>query len=277
MLTPRTIYLTTSDNINLRSLIWDHVDPRAVIVIVHGIGEHCGRYNHVAEYFNQQGYAVMAYDHRGHGESGGPRGHAPNLEVLLDDLALFLRKAEKEYQGKPIVLYGHSMGGNIVLNYILRKTTTIHGLILSSPFIDLAFTPPAWKVKAAGVLKNLLPKLSLTNEIDSNLISRDPEVVTAYQKDPLVHNRITPSLLHGVLEGASWLRAYRGEMPVPTLLFHGTADGLTSHPASKAFAQQVTGPLTFVEYPGLYHEAHNEPEKAEVLERILTWIKETIA
>lgn len=273
---PRTLYLNTSDNVNLRCLVWDHVEPRAVIAIVHGIGEHCGRYNHVAEYFNQQGYAVMAYDHRGHGESGGPRGHAPNLESLLDDLALFLRKVEKEYLDKPIILYGHSMGGNVVLNYVLRKKTSIRGLILSSPFIDLAFTPPAWKVKAAGVLKHLLPKLSLTNEIDSTLISRDPEVVTAYQKDPLVHNRITPGLLHGVLQGASWLRAYSGEMPVPTLLFHGTADGLTSHPASKAFAQQVKGPLTFVEYPGLYHEAHNEPEKAGVLARINTWLEEVL-
>ncbi|MBK9489391.1 MAG: alpha/beta hydrolase [Haliscomenobacter sp.] len=96
---PRTLYLNTTDNINLRCLVWDHVEPRAVIAIVHGIGEHCGRYNHVAEYFNQQGYAVMAYDHRGHGESGGPRGHAPNLESLLDDLALFLRAKWRKNTG----------------------------------------------------------------------------------------------------------------------------------------------------------------------------------
>lgn len=277
MLTPRTIYLTTSDNINLRSLIWDHVDPKAVIALVHGMGEHCGRYAHVADFFVQHGYALMAYDQRGHGESGGPRGHSPNLESLLDDLALFLRKVEKEYPGKPVVFYGHSMGGNVSLSYVLRRKANISGLVLSSPWIDLAFAPPAWKITAARWLKTLLPKLSMTNELDTKKLSHDPQVVEAYEKDSLVHDKITPSMGAELMESASWLNAFAGEMPVPTLLFHGTADGITSYPASKAFATRVSGPLTFVEFEGLYHETHNEPEQGVVMERTLEWIKETIA
>ncbi|AEE49462.1 alpha/beta hydrolase [Haliscomenobacter hydrossis] len=273
---PRTLYLNTSDNVNLRCLVWDHVEPRAVIALVHGMGEHCARYTHVADYFNQQGYALMAYDQRGHGESGGPRGHSPSFDALLDDLALFLRKVEKEYPNTPIVLYGHSMGGNVVLNYTLRRKPAIRGLVASSPWIELAFAPPAWKVSAGRWLKVLIPKLSMLNELDIKFISRDPQVVAAYQKDPLVHTRITPSMGYEMMQAASWLNTFVGEMPVPTLLFHGTEDGLTSHLASRAFAQRVQGPLTFVEYQGLYHETHNEPEKAEVLARINAWLDEIL-
>lgn len=273
MPTPRTLYLTTTDNVNLRCLAWDHVDPQAVIALVHGMGEHCGRYGHVADYLNQQGYAVLAYDQRGHGESGGSRGHSPSFEALLDDLALFLKKVEKEYPKTPIVLYGHSMGANVALNYTLRRKAAIAGLIVSSPWINLAFSPPAWKVSAARWLKMVLPKLSMLNELDVNALSRDPQVVSAYVKDPLVHNRITPSMGYEMMQAATWLQNFAGEMPVPTLLFHGAADKITSHPDSKAFAARVAGPITFVEYPGLYHETHNEPEKAQVLERIDEWLK----
>lgn len=273
---PRTLYLTASDGINLHYLAWDHVEPKAVIALVHGMGEHCARYAHVAEYFNQQGYAVLAYDQRGHGESGGPRGHALSLEVLLDDLALFLRQVEKEYPAKPIILYGHSMGGNVALNYTLRKKAAISSLVLSSPWIDLAFAPPGWKVSAAQWLKYLLPKLPMSNELDFRALSRDPEVVAAAQKDPLVHNRITPSMGHELMQAASWLNAFTGEMPVPTLIFHGTADRLTSHQASKAFAERVGGPITFVGFEGLYHETHNEPEQDQVLHQINTWLGEVL-
>lgn len=271
---PRTLYLTTSDGLNLRCLSWDHVEPKAVIALVHGMGEHCGRYGHVADYFTQQDYALMAYDQRGHGESGGPRGHCPNLEALLDDLALFLRKVEKEYPGTPIVLYGHSMGGNVVLNYTLKRKAAIAGLIVSSPWIDLAFAPPAWKVSVARWLKLFLPKLTLSNDLDVSHLSHDPQVVSAYQKDPLVHNKITPTMGYELMQAAQGLQTFAGEMPVPTLLFHGTADKITSYPASKAFAARVSGPLSFTEFEGFYHETHNEPEKAQVLERIGAWLKE---
>lgn len=270
---PRTLYLTTTDSINLRCLAWDHVEPKAVVALVHGMGEHCGRYGHVADYLNQQGFALLAYDQRGHGESGGPRGYTPSLEALLDDLALFLKKVEKEYPNTPIVLYGHSMGGNVVLNYSLRRKANIAGLIVSSPWIDLAFAPPAWKVNAARWLKMLLPKLSMPNDLNVNDLSRDPQVVSAYQKDPLVHDRITPCMGYELMQAANWLQNFDGEMPVRTLLFHGTADKITSHPASKAFAARVSGAITFVEYEGFYHETHNEPEKAQVLERIGAWLK----
>jgi alpha-beta hydrolase superfamily lysophospholipase len=114
----------------------------------------------------------------------------------------------------------------------------------------------------------------MPNDLDVNHLSRDPQVVSAYQKDPLVHNKITPSMGHELMEAAKGLQTFAGEMPVSTLLFHGTADKITSHPASKAFAARVRGPLSFTEFEGFYHETHNEPEKAQVLERIGAWLKE---
>ena len=246
--------------------------PKAVIALVHGQGEHLGRYDHVAHWFNAHGFAVTLYDQQGHGQSEGTRGHAASIEVLLDDLGQFLEKTKDLYPGLPVFLYGHSMGGNVALNYVLRRKPDLKGIITTGPWIRLAFEAPALKVAAGYLLKRFMPNLTLPNGVHAKFVSRDPEVVKKYVNDPLVHARVSAAGGIALLEGAGWLNKYSGPMPIPALLMHGGADRLTSAPATREFSTRVTGDVTFQEWPGLYHEIHNEKEQEAVFEAVLKWI-----
>jgi alpha-beta hydrolase superfamily lysophospholipase len=219
----------------------------------------------VADFYNQHGFEVWAYDQRGHGQSGGPRGHTPSLDALLDDLTMVIRQVKANAPNTPLLLRGHSMGGNVVLNYATRRPFEAQALIATGPWIQLAFAPPAWKVKAAKWLNALMPGLTLKNDLDVTKLCTDPAVVKAYVADPLVHDRISASMGYHLMEAANVLNQWQGEMPSPTLIMHGAADQITSCPASKAFAARNTNKVQFKAWEGLYHEIHNETAQLEVL------------
>ncbi len=267
------LHWKNAEGLNLFAANWSVKNPRAVIALVHGQGEHIGRYGHVAKWFNRHDIAVLGFDHQGYGQSEGKRGHAKNLKVLLNDIGLLLQKTRQLYPNTPIFLYGHSMGGGLVLNYVTRRNPDLSGLIVTGPWIRLAFETPALKLIVGKILRFFMPTLRLPTGLAANFISHDDTVVEAYLNDPLVHNKLSAAAGMALLGGAKWLDTWAGEFNIPVLLQHGGDDKLTSADATRRFAERVKGDVTHREWPDLYHEIHNEKEKEEVFAYTLNWME----
>jgi len=266
----------TKGNVNIYAYRWDVEDAKAVICLVHGLGEHLHRYDHMVAYYNEYGYSVMSFDNIGHGKSGGKRGHLPSFQVYMDNVSILLETAEKAYPLLPRFLYGHSMGGNIVLNYALRNNPSIAGLVSSAAWITLEKSPPALLIAVANVLKYIAPSLQQPSDLDPTAISRDEAEVKKYMADPLVHGKISINFGAEMLPAAKWLETYEGPAKVPFLLMHGSADKLTSPEGSVLLAKNLTGDVTHKSWEGLYHEIHNEPEQKEVFDYTINWLEEKI-
>ncbi|MBI5586278.1 MAG: lysophospholipase [Deltaproteobacteria bacterium] len=264
---------TTRDAVEIYAQGWEpDTAPRAVICLVHGLGEHSGRYAHVAEALGQAGITTLALDQRGHGKTPGQRGHAPSFETLMDDIDRLIQEADGRYPGLPQFLYGHSMGGSFVLNFVLRRRPVIAGAITTAPALKPAFQPPAWKVAVGKLLSAWWPGLTLANGLDVQAISRDPEIVRRYVDDPLVHDRISARLGTDILRQGLWALEHAGEFCLPLLLMHGSADRLTSAQASREFAVRAGDCCTLKIWEGFFHELHNEPEQEMVLRYVIDWL-----
>ncbi len=269
----------SGDGLELYAQEWTLEKAEALVCLVHGLGEHSGRFSHVAERLNQAGYAFMAFDLRGHGKSGGLRGHTPSIEAYMDDIDLFLKEADRRHPGLPRFLYGHSLGGILVLNYALRKRPKLAGVIATSSGLRTALEKQKTKVMLAKLLGSLLPEQQLASGLDPGSISRDAAVVKRYVEDPLVHDRMTFGMGKAMIEAIPWTFAHAAEFPVPLLLVHGTADRLAFPSGSQEFAALVSGDCTLKLWEGLSHETHNEPEKEAVLAYMIGWLethKETV-
>lgn len=270
------LHWENSQDIKLYAAHYPVKNPVAVIALVHGQGEHIGRYTHLATWYNDHEVAVVALDMQGHGRSEGSRGHIKNLDAYLDDIGLLLEKTQELYPDTPLFLYGHSMGGNLVLNYTLRRTPSLTGLIATSPWIRLAFEAPAVKVLVGKLMRKFMPTLTLPTNLASHFISQDKKVVEAYRTDPLVHDKISAAAGIALMEGAEWLNTYSGILTVPLLLLHGTGDRIISPDATKSFFSRVAGDVMHREWPGLYHELHNEKEQEEVFDYTFNWMRERL-
>ncbi len=266
------LHWTNAQGLQLFAIHWPAASPKAVIALVHGQGEHIERYSHMATWYNQHGIAVMGFDHQGYGRSGGKKGHAPDLDVLLDDIGLLLVKTRSVYPGVPLFLYGHSMGGGLCLNYVTRRNPELTGLIATGPWIRLAFEAPALKVVAGRILRRFMPTLTLPTGLVAHFISHDEKVVQAYLHDPLVHNKLSAAAGIALLEAAKWLDHWVGTFQMPVLLQHGGGDKITSPQATKRFAERVKGDITHQEWPDLYHEIHNEMIKEQVFDFTYRWM-----
>jgi len=246
--------------------------PRAVVCLVHGLGEHTGRYSHVGRELTGAGYALIGLDLRGHGKSGGQRGHAPGFDTLFDDFDCLLTESAARVPGQPIFLYGHSLGGNLVLNYALRRHPQAAGVIASSPALKTTQSVPSWKIWAGKFLSNRAPSFTLSNGLDRSGLSRDAAVIKAYCDDPLVHDRVSARLGTDLLESGEWALSHAEEFRLPLLLVHGSQDRIVSADATHQFAGKVRGDCTFQLWEGLYHETHNEPEKEETIRFMIRWL-----
>jgi alpha-beta hydrolase superfamily lysophospholipase len=246
--------------------------PRAVVCLVHGLGEHTGRYAHVAAALNDAGYAMLGFDLRGHGKSGGPRGHTHSYDALMDDIDRLLEETAARYPDKMRFLYGHSLGGNLVLNHALRHEPKLAGVISTSPAIRVAHPLPATQLALAKVMNRLQPAMQMPNGLALDNLARDPEVIRAYKNDPLVHDRISVRLALEMLQAGEWALAHAAGFPLPLLLVHGSADELTSAAATQEFAGRVRRDCTLKIWDGFFHETHNEPEKALVLGFMVDWL-----
>ncbi len=258
--------------IEWRSWMPEDGGVRAVIVIAHGAGEHVGRYEHVAARLIAEGYAVYALDHRGHGRSEGTRALIDRLDNAVADLDALVLLAGSEHPELPLFLLGHSMGGTIAVQYALAHQQRLAGLILSGPLAALDAAPAPVRV-IARALSAVAPKLPAI-AVDSTLVSRDPEVVKAYEADPLNHHGKLP--VRTVAELGAAIDAFRGAVgaiTVPTLIMYGTADGLAPPSGAKMLADRIgAADKTVKPYEGLYHEIFNEPEQDRVLDDLCEWL-----
>lgn len=250
---------------------------RACICLVHGLGEHSGRYRHVVEYFNQAGFSVGAFDLRGHGRSSGKRGDCKHYSILLDDIQEVLEFVVNEYQNQPCILYGHSFGGNLVLNYALRGKSPADLLVATSPMLRVAQPVSAWKRALGRVLKHVAPGFRLKNGIHLADLSSDPEIGRAYQNDDLSHSFVSVRLAYDMIESGGWALDHAGSLRQPLLLMHGADDHITSQQASAEFAQRAGKLCTFKLWPGMRHELHNEFDHDSVLRYIVDWIDNQIS
>jgi alpha-beta hydrolase superfamily lysophospholipase len=269
----------SSDGLDIFGQYWQpETTPKALICIVHGMGEHSGRYPHFVEYFVPKGYAVFALDHRGHGKSGGQRGHMPSYDSLMNDMDKFMAEANVLFPDTPKIMYGHSMGGNVAANYaIRRKPTSIKGLLLSSPYFRLAFNPPAWKVSLGKFMAGILPSLSQPTGLDASTISRDTKEVEKYKNDPLVHDKMSAAFFVNISAAGEYAIANANQLAVPALVVHGDGDKLTAYSGSEAFVAASNGKATFKGWPGRYHETQNDLGKEEVFAFEEAWFEKILS
>jgi alpha-beta hydrolase superfamily lysophospholipase len=246
---------------------------KAVLALVHGLGDRSGRYQDVAGVLNREGYALLGFDLPGHGRSEGPRGYFTYADAL-DDIDRLLSETARLFPGKPVYLYGHSMGGNLVLYYaIKRQPAGLQGIISTSPLLGTPKPVPGWKISLAWIMKGINPTLGMDNGVDATAISHNPTVVAAYKNDPLVHRMISTRLGWDYLQSIPWLTSHAAEFPaVPLLIMQGNADRIVDPAATKKFARSIKGDITFQIWEGGYHEMHNEPNRDEVFNFLLHWL-----
>ena len=263
----------SKDELTMFAQSWEPEDaPKALICLVHGLGEHSGRYAHVAQAFGRAGYALASFDLRGHGQSGGPRGHLPSFDAFMDDISEFHRQALEHFPGIPAFLYGHSLGGILVLNYVLRRKPDFVGVISTGAGLRTALEEQKVKVTMARVLGTLMPATTIPSGLDATTISRDTEVVKAYVNDPLVHDKMSLGFGKIMLSEIQWTFDHAHEFSLPLLIMHGKEDRLGYPRGSEEFAGLVPKNCTLKLWDGLYHELHNEPEKDEVFTFTINWM-----
>lgn len=255
---------------------WEAEGPaKGVVCLVHGLGEHSGRYAHVAEWLNRAGYQLVSFDLPGHGKSGGKRGDLPVYDVLSKEVTLLLSEARSRFPSLPQVLYGHSLGGLIVLYYILRLQPKIAAAVVTSPGLMTALHEQKGKVALAKLLGSVMPGMVMASGLDVKMLSRDPSVFERYQNDPLIHDRMTLGSAKNSMEAIRYIFENPMRLQLPLLLMHGTGDQLTYPKGSQEFASMVTpGYCTLRLWPGFFHELHNEPGKEEVFGYLISYLDE---
>jgi len=245
------------------------------IGIIHGLGEHGGRYTRVAEYFNKHGFEVFAFDHQGHGRSDGAKGAIQSWDSLVSEINTF-RSAINGALNTPheLILWGHSMGALLLLEYLVSQSeaSTLTGAVVTSPPLKLGSPPPKILTRLASVAASMVPTLTKSNELIAEELSHDPAVVEAYVSDPNNHNRVSMLLGHELLNAPKRLLAQSQSLPVPTLFMHGDADRICDVEGTKQFVKAAIGDVQLRIWPGLYHETHNELMYLDVLAYAKTWI-----
>jgi acylglycerol lipase len=248
--------------------------PRGVVVLVHGVAEHGGRYTHVAERLTAAGYAAHALDHRGHGRSDGARAMIDRLDRLVDDLRLLVAAVREQHDGRRPFLVGHSLGGAVSVAYALRHAETIEGLVLSGPAVATEAVPAALRV-VTRMLSLATPRLPVF-KIDDALISRDPAVVRDYQDDPLNHaGKLPARTLAEIMISMQRVPDEVSRLSTPLLLLHGGEDKLCPPQGSRMIDRGASSrDKTLIIYEGLYHEVFNEPERDRVIDDLVAWLGE---
>ncbi len=265
---------SASDGLKIHTESWlPDGDVKAAVVIVHGYDEYVGRYSHVAAKLTENGYAVYGLDHRGHGKSEGPRVYTDRFSRFSDDLKQYFDTAKAGQQGKPIFLYGHSMGSVISLSFALHYPDELAGLIISGCAITADEAAAPLLVAVGKFMARIIPKVHF-QPLDPNGISRDPEIVAAYKADPLVSGKAFRfGVVAGMVNECEYIREYLSKITLPLLILHGSEDYLTPPSGGERLNEKAASvDKTLKMYEGLYHEVHNEPEKETVLGDIVEWL-----
>lgn len=266
------------DGVRLHYRAWIPPDPVAALLIVHGLSDHSGRYEAVGLGLAEKGIASWALDQRGHGLSGGRRGHAPRFARLLDDLDAFRREVVAAAgPGVPLFLFGQSMGGLVAIRYLEEFPDAFRGAIIVSPWLGTAVAVPRWKSVLAVWLARLVPALPFRANIPAEHLSHDPAVVKAYREDPLVHDIITPRLFMEVQSAMGVALERAGHVRTPALILIPGSDRIVDSARGLAFAHSVpAGGAEIRQVEGAYHEILNEPDGARHVADIAVWISERV-
>ena len=246
-------------------------DPRVNIILVHGIGEHCERYGPVAKILTGNNYAVYGFDHIGHGKSDGKRGCMSYNDAfsIINSLKGELLEQSPEI---PLIIYGHSMGGGIVLSYGTKYPEKVAGIIATSPAVGLANLIRPEVVKLLRVIKKVTPNLTVSNGLSLDGLCHDKTILESYEKDPLCHDKVSVTLGLDLMDWGNYLSAYDKVYPVPLFVAQGSADTLVNPVATEKFAQKLKGNVTYKRFEGGFHELHNEPNKQELFDAAIRWI-----
>ncbi|MBE9075737.1 alpha/beta hydrolase [Romeria aff. gracilis LEGE 07310] len=252
--------------------------PLGILALVHGLGEHSSRYAAIAADFTQAGYAVCAFDNQGHGQSEGQRGHIDSWQDYQENLRAFLQLVRQRQPQAPLFLMGHSLGGLIVLDYVLRypdapEVSQLRGLVVSAPPIRPVGVAKPYRVAIARLLSGIFPRFSLKVGIDTSGLTRDPEVNREAAADPLVHPYATLRWGSETLKTIAWVKRHIAELGLPMLLIHGEADPIICPQGSREIFQQIQlSDKCLRLYPGAYHEPHNDLDAQQVIHDLLAWL-----
>lgn len=248
----------------------------AVTILVHGFGEHSGRYiGTVIPALLESESAVVFYDNIGHGKTIGKRGHCENYESLLEVLDRIIAKARVLYPNIPLFLYGHSMGGNLVLNYALKQANGIDGVIATSPYLRLAFNPPKWKIILGKLMLKIAPSITLSSGLEPSGISRVPEEVAKYRLDSLIHDKVSPMYSFPIIDAGEWAITNAAKLKVRTLLLHGTGDAIIDYKGTEEFHLNSSN-TTLKLFEGGFHELHHDSCADSMLKTIQNWLRQQL-
>ena len=276
---PISFTFTSKDGLGLFGRAWisPSTHPKGIIHLIHGLGEHSGRYDHVGKALSKAGYHMASFDLRGHGLSEGPRGHTPGMSYLMDDVRLFMVESSKHLGNSlPKIIYGHSLGGNLVISFGLQNHSDFIGAIVTSPVIRTTTPPPSAKVALAKFMAHVAPRLSFRNGLETDALSRNKAIVKAYQDDIYVHDFITARLGLDLLESGQMALEQANLWEKPLLLMHGAADRITSPLASKEFAEKAGDPVEFILWEEGFHELHNDFVSEQVIDKMVNWLDKNV-
>ena len=251
----------------------DNIKPKAVVLLVHGLGEHCQRYDHVASFFTKASYALCSMDLPGHGKSEGARGHIDSFELYQTAILELFERVKTLYPNTKIVLLGHSMGGLIATQLLLNHQDKFAAAMLSGAAIKSPQEPPAWQVVIIKTIATFFPKAKML-ALDASAISRDSEVVRKYMNDPLVsQEKLSAQFLLGMTNSMEECKSNASRIELPLLIMHGSNDAMTAPEGSEFLFESVGSTDKELKiFDGLFHEIFNEPEKEQVFADMLEWM-----
>ncbi|HVF91879.1 MAG TPA: lysophospholipase [Blastocatellia bacterium] len=265
--------ICTADRLRLYTTRHEAANARADVVVVHGLGEHSGRYLPLINYLVQRNYSVTAYDHRGHGKSEGLRGHVERFTDYEDDLDRVLTSVQRHGSSRGTFIIGHSMGGLVTLRYAAKNGSRLAGAVVSAPAIKIATRVPSGKLMVARISAMIAPRSRVDNGIDPSILSKDPEVGKAYAADPLVNRLVSARWFAEITEAMREARGIGSSLTLPLLVLQGTGDRLISEEGTKRLFEAVESKDKELKlYAGYYHELFNEPEKWEIYELVADWL-----
>jgi alpha-beta hydrolase superfamily lysophospholipase len=245
-------------------------EARGSVVLMHGLGEHSGRYRHIAEFFNRCGLSVRCFDHRGHGRSQGARGDVINGDPMVQDAEIVIDDFAAHFADPPF-LFGHSMGGLFAARFALARLSPLRGLILSSPALAVRLSP--FQQRLLAVMHAIAPRMRVPNGLPTAYLSHDARVVTAYKADPLVHGKISARLMRSMLSSMEYCRSHAAALSVPALLMIAGDDHLVDAEGSKRFFAQLPAGLAQLHvYDGFYHEIFNEVAAQRPFADLEAWL-----
>ncbi len=249
-------------------------ESKKTVFLIHGLGEHSGRYADWALRFNAHDYNFLSFDLPGHGKSYGKRGHISSLENILDHIDFVLKKSANFCQDHNMVFYGHSMGGNIALNHCIKRNYPFKALIITSPWLKLVSKPSGLHQLLISLANRFAPSITIKIPFNASEMTHDEAIMKSYSEDPLNHGRISVRLFHEMSQGAQTALSNIYKINYPFLLMHGSADTITSSKASKSYVLNTGKRIQFKLWEGQFHELHNEATREEVFNYIIQWLEQ---